>query len=138
MFAIFINKLYYLPVLQNAQKIDEWSFSTFWWCCDFVFADISLSEMKKALLLILGCAVQCERKEYFIDKIKELDVDVQTSIVEHIKEVCTWWQWHHWHVFHSLHTSLVPYLYNCIRYVLYGITKGGTEIYHLKKKPGSD
>lgn len=55
------------------------------WC----FADISLSEMKKALLLILGCAVQCERKEYFIDKIKELDVDVQTSIVEHIKEVCT-------------------------------------------------
>lgn len=54
-----------------------------------VFTDISLSEMKKALLLILGCAVQCERKEYFIDKIKELDVDVQTSIVEHIKEVCT-------------------------------------------------
>lgn len=60
-----------------------------------VFTDISLSEMKKALLLILGCAVQCERKEYFIDKIKELDVDVQTSIVEHIKEVCTRWQWHH-------------------------------------------
>lgn len=54
-----------------------------------VLTDISLSEMKKALLLILGCAVQCERKEYFIDKIKELDVDVQTSIVEHIKEVCT-------------------------------------------------
>lgn len=54
-----------------------------------VFTDISLSEMKKTLLLILGCAVQCERKEYFIDKIKELDVDVQTSIVEHIKEVCT-------------------------------------------------
>ena len=53
------------------------------------FSDISLSEMKKALLLILGCAVQCERKEYFIDKIKELDVDVQTAIVENIKEVCT-------------------------------------------------
>jgi hypothetical protein len=43
--------------------------------------------MKKALLLILGCAVQCERKEYFIDKIKGLDVDVQTAIVEYIKEV---------------------------------------------------
>ena len=57
--------------------------------CDFIFPDISLSEMKKALLLILGCAVQCERKEYFIDKIKELDVDVQTAIVENIKEVCT-------------------------------------------------
>lgn len=51
------------------------------------FIDVSLSEMKKALLLILGCAVQCERKEYFIDKIKELDVDVQTAIVEYIKEV---------------------------------------------------
>lgn len=36
---------------------------------------------------MLGCAVQCERKEYFIDAIKQLEVDVQHAIVDHIKEV---------------------------------------------------
>ncbi|XP_021348797.1 girdin-like isoform X2 [Mizuhopecten yessoensis] len=49
--------------------------------------DGSFQELKKAILLILGCAVQCERKEDFIDGIKRLDVDVQHAIVEHIKEV---------------------------------------------------
>ena len=43
--------------------------------------------MEKVLLLLLGCTVQCEQKESFIDNIKELDVDVQHAIVEHIQEV---------------------------------------------------
>lgn len=52
-----------------------------------LIVDTSFEELKKALLLVLGCAVQCERKEHFIEKIKTLDIKVQHAIVEHIKEV---------------------------------------------------
>ncbi|KAL3873251.1 hypothetical protein ACJMK2_036390 [Sinanodonta woodiana] len=45
------------------------------------------AELKKALKLILGCAVQCERKEYFIGKIKGQEIEVQQAIVEYIKEI---------------------------------------------------
>ena len=44
-------------------------------------------ELEKVLLLLLGCTVQCEEKENFIDTIKELDINVQHAIVEHIQEV---------------------------------------------------
>uniref|UniRef100_A0A8C4QD57 Calponin-homology (CH) domain-containing protein n=1 Tax=Eptatretus burgeri TaxID=7764 RepID=A0A8C4QD57_EPTBU len=47
----------------------------------------SLSEMQKLLLLLLGCAVQCNQKETYIEKIKLLDIDTQSAIVEHIQEV---------------------------------------------------
>ncbi|VDI23969.1 Hypothetical predicted protein, partial [Mytilus galloprovincialis] len=47
----------------------------------------SFTEIKKLLLLILGCAIQCDKKENFIDTIKSLDVHVQHEIVELIKEV---------------------------------------------------
>jgi HOOK domain len=43
-------------------------------------------DLHKALLLLLGCAVHCERKEFFIEKIKTLDIDVQQEIVEAIKQ----------------------------------------------------
>lgn len=46
-----------------------------------------LEELKKFLLMILGCAVQCERKEYFIEKIKEMDFEVQTQLVPYIQEI---------------------------------------------------
>ncbi|XP_072350257.1 protein Daple isoform X3 [Scyliorhinus torazame] len=46
-----------------------------------------MDEMKKVLLLMLGCAVQCERKEEFIEKIKQLDITTQTAIVTHIQEI---------------------------------------------------
>jgi len=39
------------------------------------------------LLLLLGAAVQCEQKEMFIDAITGLDIQVQHSIVDLIKEV---------------------------------------------------
>lgn len=58
-------------------------------CHIFLPTDSSFEELKKVILLILGCAVQCENKEIFIENIKSLDVDVQHAIVEHIKEV--WW-----------------------------------------------
>ncbi|XP_070775954.1 protein Daple [Enoplosus armatus] len=47
----------------------------------------SMEEMKSLLLLILGCAVQCERKEEMIEKIKLLDIETQAAIVSHIQEV---------------------------------------------------
>ncbi|XP_048734399.1 girdin-like isoform X3 [Ostrea edulis] len=77
-------RAYYVDVLQQLLILKLPNYQTI---CREPDKDVSLSEMKKALLLILGCAVQCERKEYFIDKIKELDVDVQTAIVEYIKEI---------------------------------------------------
>uniref|UniRef100_A0A3B5BIB1 Coiled-coil domain containing 88C n=1 Tax=Stegastes partitus TaxID=144197 RepID=A0A3B5BIB1_9TELE len=47
----------------------------------------SMEELKRLLLLILGCAVQCERKEEMIEKIKLLDIGTQAAIVSHIQEV---------------------------------------------------
>ncbi|XP_006879179.1 PREDICTED: protein Daple [Elephantulus edwardii] len=47
----------------------------------------SMEEIKKVLLLLLGCAVQCERKEEFIERIKQLDIETQAGIVAHIQEV---------------------------------------------------
>ncbi|XP_066530867.1 protein Daple [Hoplias malabaricus] len=46
-----------------------------------------MEEMKRLLLLLLGCAVQCERKEEIIEKIKLLDIQTQAAIVSHIQEV---------------------------------------------------
>ena len=54
----------------------------------FVFkTEEGQKELEKVLLLLLGCTVQCEEKENFIDNIKELDINVQHAIVEHIQEV---------------------------------------------------
>uniref|UniRef100_A0A8C2H6U1 Coiled-coil domain containing 88C n=1 Tax=Cyprinus carpio TaxID=7962 RepID=A0A8C2H6U1_CYPCA len=47
----------------------------------------SMEEVKRLLLLILGCAVQCDRKEEMIEKIKLLDIETQAVIVTHIQEV---------------------------------------------------
>ncbi|KAK5916285.1 hypothetical protein CgunFtcFv8_011285 [Champsocephalus gunnari] len=47
----------------------------------------SMEGLKSLLLLVLGCAVQCERKEEMIEKIKLLDFDTQAAIVSHIQEV---------------------------------------------------
>nr|KAF6499348.1 coiled-coil domain containing 88C [Molossus molossus] len=47
----------------------------------------SMEEIKKVLLLVLGCAVQCERKVEFIDRIQQLDIETQAGIVAHIQEV---------------------------------------------------
>ncbi|XP_035117173.2 protein Daple isoform X4 [Callithrix jacchus] len=47
----------------------------------------SMEEIRKVLLLVLGCAVQCEKKEEFIERIKQLDIETQAGIVAHIQEV---------------------------------------------------
>ncbi|KAG5278669.1 hypothetical protein AALO_G00101490 [Alosa alosa] len=51
------------------------------------FCDQSLEEMKKLLLLLLGCAVQCHRKEEYIEKIQSLDFGTKAAIASHIQEV---------------------------------------------------
>ncbi|KAI5087891.1 girdin isoform X2 [Silurus meridionalis] len=46
-----------------------------------------LAEVKKLLLLLLGCAVQCEEKEEYIERIQTLDFDTKAAIASHIQEV---------------------------------------------------
>lgn len=46
-----------------------------------------VENMQLLLLLLLGCAVQCPNKEMFIDRIKQLDVQVQHAIVDCIRQV---------------------------------------------------
>ncbi|KAM4603284.1 girdin-like [Polymixia lowei] len=51
------------------------------------YCEQSLEEMKKILLLLLGCAVQCEKKEEHIERIQALDFDTKAAIAAHIQEV---------------------------------------------------
>ncbi|XP_031418085.1 girdin isoform X2 [Clupea harengus] len=51
------------------------------------FCEQSVEEMKKLLLLLLGCAVQCDRKEEYIEKIQMLDFGTKAAIASHIQEV---------------------------------------------------
>ncbi|KAM9314792.1 girdin-like [Pholidichthys leucotaenia] len=51
------------------------------------YCEQSLDEMKKLLLLLLGCAVQCEKKEEYIEKIQTLDFDTKAAIAAHIQEL---------------------------------------------------
>ena len=46
-----------------------------------------VENMQLLILLLLGCAVQCPNKETFIDRIKQLDVQVQHAIVDCIRQV---------------------------------------------------
>lgn len=52
-----------------------------------IILEASGDEMKKILLLLVGCAVQSDKKEEFINKIKELDLSLQESIVSEIRKV---------------------------------------------------
>ncbi|XP_077574792.1 girdin-like isoform X2 [Stigmatopora nigra] len=47
----------------------------------------SLVEMKKLLLLLLGCAVQCEKKDEYIEVIQMLDFNTKAAIAVHIQEL---------------------------------------------------
>ncbi|GAA6070384.1 girdin isoform X1, partial [Tachysurus ichikawai] len=52
-----------------------------------LLSEQGLSEVKKLLLLLLGCAVQCEEKEEYIERIQTLDFDTKAAIASHIQEV---------------------------------------------------
>uniref|UniRef100_A0A673CAX5 HOOK N-terminal domain-containing protein n=1 Tax=Sphaeramia orbicularis TaxID=375764 RepID=A0A673CAX5_9TELE len=51
------------------------------------YCEQSLEEMKKLLLLLLGCAVQCEKKEEYIERIQTLDFETKAAIAAHIQEL---------------------------------------------------
>ncbi|KAM9792615.1 girdin-like [Neosynchiropus ocellatus] len=51
------------------------------------YCEQGLDEMKKLLLLLLGCAVQCEKKEEYIERIQTLDFDTKAAIAVHIQEL---------------------------------------------------
>ncbi|XP_070408135.1 girdin isoform X2 [Nothobranchius furzeri] len=51
------------------------------------YCEQSLDEMKKLLLLLLGCAVQCETKEAHIERIQTLDFETKAAIAAHIQEL---------------------------------------------------
>ena len=53
----------------------------------FVMPESSLACMEKMILLLLGCAVQCDQKEGYINNIKSLDLHVQQAMVTYIQEV---------------------------------------------------
>ncbi|XP_069464354.1 girdin isoform X2 [Ambystoma mexicanum] len=51
------------------------------------FSEQGTEEVQKLLLLLLGCAVQCEKKEEFIERIQELDFDTKAAVAAYIQEV---------------------------------------------------
>ncbi|XP_021101995.1 girdin isoform X9 [Heterocephalus glaber] len=51
------------------------------------FSEQGTEEVKKLLLLLLGCAVQCQNKEEFIERIQGLDFDTKAAVAAHIQEV---------------------------------------------------
>ncbi|XP_055096550.1 girdin isoform X10 [Symphalangus syndactylus] len=51
------------------------------------FSEQGTEEVKKLLLLLLGCAVQCQKKEEFIERIQGLDFVTKAAVAAHIQEV---------------------------------------------------
>ncbi|XP_051929011.1 coiled-coil domain containing 88A [Hippocampus zosterae] len=51
------------------------------------FTEAAVEEMRRLLLLLLGCAVQCEHKETFIQQIQALDIETQAALAICIQQV---------------------------------------------------
>lgn len=49
--------------------------------------EAAVEELRRLLLLLLGCAVQCEEKETFIQQIQSLDIVTQAAIASCIQQV---------------------------------------------------
>ncbi|KAI4818980.1 hypothetical protein KUCAC02_004267, partial [Chaenocephalus aceratus] len=49
--------------------------------------EAAVEELRRLLLLLLGCAVQCEEKETFIQQIQSLDIETQSAIASCIQQV---------------------------------------------------
>ncbi|XP_044220008.1 coiled-coil domain containing 88A isoform X1 [Thunnus albacares] len=49
--------------------------------------EAAVEELRRLLLLLLGCAVQCENKETFIQQIQSLDIETQAGIANCIQQV---------------------------------------------------
>ncbi|XP_043970115.1 girdin-like isoform X2 [Gambusia affinis] len=51
------------------------------------YCEQSLEEMKNLLLLLMGCAVQCQKKEEYIERIQTLDFGTKAALAGHIQEL---------------------------------------------------
>jgi len=52
-------------------------------------SEAGCAELERVLLLVLGCAVQCDQREQLIDNIRQtLDIATQSAIVDAIQQVC--------------------------------------------------
>ncbi|XP_041846411.1 coiled-coil domain containing 88A [Melanotaenia boesemani] len=49
--------------------------------------EAAVEELRRLLLLLLGCAVQCEKKETFIQQIQSLHIETQAAIASCIQQV---------------------------------------------------
>ncbi|KAM9795033.1 coiled-coil domain containing 88A [Neosynchiropus ocellatus] len=49
--------------------------------------EAAVEELRRLLLLLLGCAVQCENKETFIQQIQSLNIETQADIASCIQQV---------------------------------------------------
>ncbi|KAM8848959.1 coiled-coil domain containing 88A isoform 1-T1 [Synchiropus picturatus] len=49
--------------------------------------EAALEDLRRLLLLLLGCAVQCENKETFIQQIQSLNIETQADIASCIQQV---------------------------------------------------
>ncbi|XP_074530969.1 coiled-coil domain containing 88A isoform X2 [Halichoeres trimaculatus] len=49
--------------------------------------EAAVEELRRLLLLLLGCAVQCEQKETFVQQIRSLDIETQAAIASCIQQV---------------------------------------------------
>ncbi|KAM9849461.1 coiled-coil domain containing 88A isoform 2-T2 [Aulostomus maculatus] len=49
--------------------------------------EAAMEELRRLLLLLLGCAVQCENKETYIQEIQSLDIETQAAIASCIQQV---------------------------------------------------
>ena len=49
---------------------------------------VDVSELGRLLQLILGCAVNCEEKQEYIQRIMGMEESVQHSVMRAIQEVC--------------------------------------------------
>ena len=57
--------------------------------CLLYDVEASDAELERVLLLVLGCAVQSDEREQFIENIRRLDVDIQRAIVDAIQQVAS-------------------------------------------------
>ncbi|XP_077588783.1 coiled-coil domain containing 88A [Stigmatopora nigra] len=51
------------------------------------FTEAAVEELRRLLLLLLGCAVQCEHKETFIQQIQSMDIHTQAELAICIQQV---------------------------------------------------
>lgn len=54
----------------------------------FLAESMDETELSRLLQLVLGCAVSCDRKQFYIEQIMSLEESVQHVLMNAIQEVC--------------------------------------------------